>query len=1148
MSVTRPGADQGSAKEIASPLVTEGECRSVGVWETARPQPAGEASAAAANAEFAQAREDAIPNTPTAPHPHAVSHGLTAGASAGSALTGVVRLALHRPYTFVVTALLIAVLGVVASTRMAIDIFPAINIPVVTMIWNYQGMAPEEMERRMVTVTERFLTTVVNDVEHVESQTVNGTSVIKIYFHPEADVASAVAQLTASTQLIVRFMPPGSYPPSIIRFNATNVPVLKVSIGSDTRPEEQLYDAGNNVLRTSLATIRGASVTLPYGGKPRQIMVDIDPELLFARGVAPVDVANALNAQNVALPAGVAKLGDREYNVRLNSSPDLLAQLNDLPIKSVNGRMVYIRDVAQVRDGSGVQTNIVRENGRRGAYISIMKNGGASTLAVVDRVKGVLDQVRAKLPAGIRIHLLADQSVFVRASLSGTVREAIVAALLTALMILLFLGSWRSTLIIATTIPLSILASLIALWTCGQTINVMTLGGFALAVGILVDNATVAIENIHRRLHEGMGLEEATLLGIEQVGKPTLISTLAICIVFVPVFFLSGTAKYLFTPLAMAVIFAVLASYLLSVTLLPTMTAFLLQREMAFYGPDGHALRPNGGTLWRLNARVDEQFERFRDGYRALLASALAHRRNVGLGFAAFCVLSVAALAPFIGEDFFPAVDTGQLMLHLRAPAGTRLEATEQLVARAEQVVRRIVPPRDLELVLSNIGLSSGSLNVATGSNAGIGPADADIMITLAPDRSGRTADYQRRIRAALATEIPQLTTFYQPADIVSQVLNFGLPAAIDVQVAGKDKRTSYRLAEQIAARMKRVPGAADVHVHQVMDAPELLYSVDREQAEEMGLTQRDVANDLLVSLSSSGGTSPNFWINPENGVSYQVFVKTPEYRMASLEALERTPVHNSGAGGTAWFGNLAAARRTTGMAVVNHWDVQPVADVYANADRRDLGSVAGDVDGIVADVRRTLPPGSSIAVRGQVASMRASFVGLGLGILFAILLVYLLLVVNFQSWTDPLIIVAALPGALAGIVWLLFATGTTLNVPSLMGAIMAVGVATANSVLVVAFANERRRAGIDATRAALEAGYERLRPVVMTALAMIIGMIPMALGLGEGGEQNAPLGRAVIGGLVLATVATLIFVPIVYSALHGAAGGHAAPAGAEAE
>ncbi|HET9984531.1 MAG TPA: efflux RND transporter permease subunit [Longimicrobiales bacterium] len=1047
----------------------------------------------------------------------------------------IVDLALRRPYTFVVTAILIAILGIVAVTRMAVDIFPAINIPVVTVIWGYSGMAPEEMERRMVTVSERFFTTVVNDIEHIESQSLNGTAVLKLFFHPDADVATAVAQLTASSNTITRAMPPGTQPPSIIRFNATDVPVLKLSIGSDTRPEQELFDVGNNVLRSQLATIRGTSISQPYGGKNRQIMVDIDPALLYAKGLDPSDVSDAFNVQNVALPAGTAKMGDREYNVRLNSSPDVLEQLNDLPVKTVNGRTVYVRDVAQVRDGFTPQSNIVRENGRRAAYISVLKNGAASTLSVVDRVKAALEDVKAKLPPGIDVKLLADQSVFVRASLEGTVREGIIAAVLTALMILLFLGSWRSTLIIATTIPLSILASLIVLYALRQTINVMTLGGFALAVGILVDNGTVAIENVHRRLHDGMPLREAILVGLEQVAKPTLISTLSICIVFVPVFFLTGTAKFLFTPLAMAVIFAVLASYFLSITLLPTMAGYLMRGELAYYGPDGHHRRAFGSFFWRVNAWVDERYERFRDGYRALLVSALENRRSVGLGFAAFCVASVVLLVPFIGQDFFPEVDTGSLMLHLRAPPGTRIEATEQLTAQAERIIRRVVPPSDLSLVLSTIGLTSGSLNVSTANAATVGPADGDVVIILSPERRGRTDDYRRRIRAAIARELPQLTTFYQPADIVSQILNFGLPAAIDVQVAGKDKRASYRLAQQVARRVRRIPGAADVHVHQVMAAPEFLFSVDRDKAQEMGLTQRDVANNLLISLSSSGQTAPNFWINPETGISYRLGVQTPQYRMASLEDLNRTPVAvDHGSASPELFGDLASAQRTTGMAVVNHYDVQPVADVFANAERRDLGGVASDVDRVLQDIRKTLPKGTTITMRGQVASMRASFVGLGLGILFAIGLVYLLLVVNFQSWTDPLIIIAALPGALAGIAWMLFVTRTTLNVPSLIGAIMAVGVATANSVLVVSFANEQRRAGMDATQAALSAGYERLRPVLMTALAMVIGMLPMALGLGEGGEQNAPLGRAVIGGLVLATVATLVFVPIVYSALQG--------------
>ncbi len=1045
----------------------------------------------------------------------------------------IVRLALRRPYTFVVGALLVIIFGVISVLRTPTDILPEINIPVVSIIWQYSGMAPEEMERRIVTISERAVTTTVNDVEHIESQSLNGVGVIKVFFHPDAKIEASVAQLSAISQTIVRAMPPGITPPFIVRYNASNVPILQLALSSETLSEQELYDLGTNFIRTRLATVQGASVPQPYGGRPRAIMVDLDPNALYAKGLSASDVSNAISAQNLVLPSGTAKLGEREYNVRLNGSPDALAQLNDLPIKQVNGAMVYIRDVAQVRDGYSVQTNIVRRDGRRGALITILKSGAASTLDVVQRVKDVLPGILAQLPPALHTELLADQSIFVRSAINGVTREAIIAACLTAMMILLFLGSWRSTVIVALGIPLSILCSLIALGALGQTINVMTLGGLALAVGILVDDATVGVENIHRNQAAGRPIDEAILVGAQEIAVPTFVSTLSICIVFVPVFFLNGAAKSLFAPLAMAVIFAMLASYLISRTLVPTLLRYSMQREAAL--GEEHGSHAGGGWFARLHHGFDDRFERGRLRYRDALGWALAHRRRVGVGFAVFCALSLL-LIPFVGQDFFPRVDGGRIRLHVRAPAGTRVEETEQLVANVERTIRRVIPPGDLRLILDNVGISStGGSNLAYSDNPTIGAADGEILISLAPDRRGDTWDYTKRLRHQLRIDFPQATFFFQAADIVSQILNFGLPAPIDVQVIGTNKAANYSIARQIAEAVNRVPGAADVHVHQVMNAPELLFSVDRVRASQIGLSQRDVASNLLVSLSSSGQTSPNFWLNPVNGVSYNVSVMTPQYRMSSMDQLTNTPIVATGAASGAvpqLLGNLATVRRRQALGVVNHFNVQPVFDVFANVQDRDLGGVAAEVDRIIERVRPHLSKGASIVVRGQVANMRASFLGLGLGLAFAVVLVYLLMVVNFQSWTDPLIIVMALPGALAGILWMLFASQTTLSVPSLMGAIMAMGVATANSILIVSFANQRRRDGLSATDAALEAGFVRLRPVVMTALAMIIGMLPMALGIGEGAEQNAPLGRAVIGGLMLATLATLFVVPVAYSVL----------------
>ena len=1042
-----------------------------------------------------------------------------------------VRVALRRPYTFVCAAILVFIGGLVAIASTPVDIFPAIPLPVATVIWQYQGMSPEEMEQRVVTILEQSYSASVNDIEHIESQSLDGVAVIKVFFQPTADVATGMAQLTAASQSNTRILPPGITPPIILRFNVTDVPILQIGVGSSTMSQAELNDYVSNFVRVPLATAQGATIPSPYGGAPRLINVDIDLTRLYAKGLSPADVSAAVTAQNVILPAGSAKLGSREYSVRLNSSPDVVAQLNDMPIKQVNGAMVYIGDVAYVRDGAGVQTNIVRQNGRHGTYMTVLKNGNASTLAVVNRVKVLLAALKPALPPSLDVQVLVDQSLFVRASISGVIREATIAACLTALMILLFLGSWRSTLIIATSIPLAVLCSIICLAALGQTLNVMTLSGLALAVGILVDDATVTIENINRNMEEGKEILQAIMDGAAQIATPTFVSTLAISIVFVPMFFLTGPAAALFRPLAMAVVFAMLASYVLSRTVVPTMAHYLLAADAHRLATAGMAAR---GAIERVSARFEAGFERFRAAYQRVLGWALGRRRLVLGAVGGFAALSLV-LVPFVGQDFFPTTDAGAFQLHVRAPAGMRLEETELIFAAVERSIRRVIPPAELGLILDNIGINRNAINLATSGTATLNAADGDLVVQLAPTRRTSTFEYVRRLRATLPGEFPGVTFFFLPADIVNQVLNLGLPAPIDVQVVGQDKMANQDIATRLAGQLRRIPGAVDVRVQQVVNMPEFLFTVDRIRAQQIGLTQREVASNLLISLSSSGQTAPNFWLNPQNGVSYRVAVRTPPSQINSLDALTSTPVTSPGLAAPQLFGNLASATRQTTFAVVNHYNTRPVADVYAAVDDRDLGGVAGDVDRVIAGIRPSLPKGTSIVVRGQVASMRSSFVGLGFGVLFAMVLVYLLLVINFQSWLDPLVIVLGLPGALCGIVWMLFTTQTTFNVPSLMGSIMALGVATANSVLLITFADEQRREGRSALEAVLEAGSVRLRPVCMTALAMIIGMLPMALGLGEGGEQNAPLGRAVIGGLLVATCFTLVVVPVLYSILRAA-------------
>ena len=1070
----------------------------------------------------------------------------------------IVRLALRRPYTFTVMAILIVLMGIVTITRMATDIFPKIDIPVVNVIWSFPGVAPEEMEKRFVTVTERAMTTTVNDIEHIESQSYNGVSVIKVFFHEGAKVEAGVAQITSITQTLLRILPPGTTPPLILQYSASNVPILQLGLTSKTLSEQQLYDLGLNFIRTQLATVQGAQVPLPYGGKSRQVMVDIDPQQLFGKGLSPADVSNALNAQNVILPAGTQKIGDREYNVRLNSSPELLQALNDLPIKQVNNAMVYIRDVAHVRDGFAVQTNIVAQNRVRSALLTVLKSASASTLDIISRVKAALPRIKATLPPELDITQLFDQSIFVRAAINGVLKEGVIAACLTALMILLFLGSWRSTLVVATSIPLSILCSIIILSALGQTMNLMTLGGLALAVGILVDDATVEIENIHRNLAMKKPMVRAILDGASQIAVPAFVSTLCICIVFVPIFFLSGTARFLFQPLAMAVIFAMLASYFLSRTVVPTMVRFLLGGHLdeidtslarGVQDPDrsqektdnrhrAEQTAPKQSMLGRIfsflgsiHEKFNHLFEKLRARYVNGLRWCLEHRGVVFAGMGVLVLVSFS-LVPFLGRDFFPAVDAGQFRLHVRAPAGTRLESTQERFFQVGHAIRDVIPPNEIQNVLDNIGLPTSGINLAFGDSSTISSADGEILVALNPKHKP-TAQYVRILREKLHHDFPDMEFFFSAPDIVSQILNFGIPAPIDIQITGRDPK-GYDIANQIKTRVAQIPGAVDVHVHQLVHGPDLRVNVDRTKAEQIGLSQSNVAQTMLISLSSSGQTAPNYWLNFQNGVNYQVAVQTPQYKMDTLQDLQNTPVVAANLPRPELLGNLATIERRESPVIVNHYNVQPVFDVLANVQARDLGGVADEVNKVVDSFKSKLPRGTFTSIRGQVQSMNSSFAGLGGGLIFAIVLVYFLMVVNFQSWTDPFIIIMALPGALCGIIWMLFLSGTTLNVPSLMGAIMAIGVATANSILVVTFANDERCAheNKNAFDAALAAGYTRLRPVMMTALAMIIGMLPMALGLGEGGEQNAPLGRAVIGGLLVATITTLFFVPVVYSLL----------------
>jgi len=985
-------------------------------------------------------------------------------------------------------------------------------------------MSPQDMADRIIVNSERGITTTVNDIEHMESQSVYGLGVIKVFFRPGTNVQGAIAQITAISQTAVRSMPPGTTPPLIISYSASTTPIIQLGLSSKTLPEQELFDLGQNFLRTYLATVPGAATPYPYGGKLRQVQVDLDLPKLQAYGLSPNDIVNAVNAQNIILPTGTIKLGPLEYNVEMNGTPQTIAELNDLPVKTTNGSTLYMRDVAHIRDGFAPQTNIVRQDGNRGALMSIYKNGNASTLQIVAGLKNIVQVAAQALPPELKVTPMFDQSLFVRASIEGVLREGLIAAALTACMILIFLGDWRPTIVISISIPLSIFVSIILLGAIGQTINIMTLGGLALAVGILVDDATVEIENIERNLAMGKEMRQAILDGAQQIAVPAFVSTLSICIVFVPMFFLTGVAKFLFVPMAEAVSFAMLASYLLSRTLIPTLVMYIMR------GHEHRAEAPKS-ALGRFQRGFERKFEEFRRGYEALLETTLEHKGIFVVCFLLFCVLSLG-LFSFLGQDFFPQVDAGLLRLHVRARPGLRVEETARLCDQIERVLRDEIPRDQLQTILDNIGLPNSGINQSYSSSGTVGTSDSEILISLNPEHHPAMADLQRHLRETLPQRFPGVEFFFQPADIVTQILNFGLPAPIDVQVVGTNAQSNYAIAQQIANKMRHIPGATDVHVQQLLALPTLHMDIERTRVTQVGLTARDVAQSTLVSLSGSFQTAPNFWLNPKNGVTYQVAVQAPQYRMTDLQDLMDIPVMSQQ--GPQLMSNLVQLSPVVRPATVNHYDVQPVMDVYASTQDRDLGAVAADTDKVLKTFQNQLPRGTHIVVRGQVATMRSSFIGLGVGLVGAILLVYLLIVINFQSWLDPFIIIAALPGALAGICWFLLLTHTTLNVPSLTGAVMCMGVATANSILMVSFAREQMDEGVPALKAAVAAGYTRVRPVLMTALAMIIGMVPMALGFGEGGEQNAPLGRAVIGGLLFATVATLFFVPSVFAIFHG--------------
>ncbi len=1054
-------------------------------------------------------------------------------------MVAIVRLALRRPYTFVVLAILILMFGVLAVIRTPTDIFPNIRIPVIAVVWTYRGLSPDDMAGRVVYYYERQLSTSVNDIEHIESQSLTGIGIIKIFFSPGVDIRTATAQVASLSQTVLKQMPPGITPPLILNYNAATVPILQLALSSPSLSEQKLFDLGQNFIRPALATVPGSAVPSPYGGKVRQIQIDLDPQALQAKGLSAQDVEDAIAAQNQIIPAGTTKIGPFEYNIKLNDSPVTVAELNDLPIKTVNGATIDIGDVAHARDGYPPQLNVVRLDGHRGVLMTILKSGSASTLDIIDEVKALLPHLKETLPASLSLKAIADQSIFVRAALSGVVREGVIAASLTSLMILLFLGSWRSTVIIATSIPLAVLASIATLSALGQTLNIMTLGGLALAVGILVDDATVTIENINWHLERGKTIQQAILDGAEQIVTPAFVSLLCICIAFVPMFFLPGISGFLFAPMAEAVVFAMIASFVLSRTLVPTMANYLLAQHGTRHdidvmrSHDSEVNRPlSRNPLVLFQHGFERRFERMRSAYKGILELALANRTIFVVGFLAVVLLSFA-LVPFLGENFFPTVDAGEMYLHVRAPVGTRIEDTAALFDRIEDKIRELVPANQLDSMVDNIGLPVSGINRAYSNDGGVGPEDGDILISLKEDHDP-TAGYVKKLRLALPGAFPGSTFSFLPADIVSQILNFGAPAPIDVMVNGPDKAGDEAYAKTLMSRIVHVAGTADVRLQQSSAYPQFAIDVDRTRANELGITERDVTNSLVTNLAGTFQVAPAFWLNPRTGVSYPIVAQTPQYDLDTLSRMENIPITSSKPGTFQVLGGIATFRRENSDAIVSHYDIEPVFDVYSNTQGRDLGAVAADIQNVIEGVAKDRPKGATVTLRGQYETMNTSFSGLFFGLAEAVVLIYLLIVVNFQSWADPFVIITALPAALAGIVWMLFATDTTLSVPALTGAIMCMGVATANSVLVVSFAREELAKTGDAVKAALEAGVTRFRPVLMTALAMIIGMAPMALGLGEGGEQNAPLGRAVIGGLLVATGATLVFVPVVFSLVHG--------------
>jgi multidrug efflux pump subunit AcrB len=1048
-------------------------------------------------------------------------------------LIALVRIALQRPYTFVVLALLILITGPLAASRTPVDIFPEIRIPIIAAIWQYTGLAPEDMAGRMVSSYERTLTTTVNDIEHIEATSYNGLGIVKIFFQPGADIRAANAQVTAVSQTVLKNMPPGATPPLILNYNASTVPIIQLALSGKGFSEQQLQDVGLNTIRISLITVNGAAIPYPYGGKSREVQIDLDSAAMQARGLSGQDVANALAAQNLITPVGTEKIGNFEYAIQLNDAPSVISELGNLPIKNVNGTMVYIHDVAHVRDGNPPQTNIVHVEGDRSVLLQVLKNGAVSTLSIIDGIKEKVKELKTVLPDKFNVDLLGDQSIFIKAAIGGVIREGLIAAALTSLMILLFLGSARSTLIIATSIPLSVFGSIITLWALGETLNIMTLGGLALAVGILVDEATVTIENINWHLEQGKDVETAIMDGAAQIVTPALVSMLCICIVFVPMFFLTGVARYLFVPMAEAVMSAMVWSFILSRTLVPTMAMYLLHPHAAhtdLHGLNGPLPRSRN-PLVRLQRGFEARFERFRLGYSELLALALHHRATFVCCFLAFVVASFA-LTPFLGRDFFPSVDAGQILLHVRTRVGTRVEESAQQFSEIEKVIRQIIPPEELATVVDNIGFPVSGINMTYNNTGTIGTQDGEIQIKLSEDHRP-TANYVRMMREELPAQFPGTTFSFLPADIISQILNFGAPAPIDLQIRGRQIEDDFAYAQNLLRRVRHVPGLVDARIQQSLNGPAFDVDVDRTRAQYVGISERDVTNSMVVNLAGSSQVAPTFWLNPDNGVSYSIVMQTPQYQIDSLSALKDLPITAPGAPSQT-LGAIADIRRVNTPAVFSQYDIEPLVQIYGTTQGRDLGAVAADIQKVVDDSAKDMPKGVHVAMLGQVNTMNSAFSGLLFGLLGAIVLIYLLIVVNFQSWTDPFVIITALPAAIAGIIWMLFATQTTLSVPALTGAIMCMGVATANSVLVISFARERLDALGDPIAAASEAGFVRFRPVLMTALAMIIGMLPMALGLGEGGEQNAPLGRAVVGGLIFATVATLIFVPVVFSILHG--------------